>query len=240
MDPYIRLERFGADSLLLSLDKTAMPRIPRRTFVGWIASIAATLGAHKRVGANEVSKTLASAAPDQPQVLDAALLSALADTVLPQELGRDGIAAATHGFATWLRGYKSGAELLHGYGTGELSFAPESPMARWQKQLRALDRAARGQGSKGFAAATLDQRQHIVRTALTGEKLTGFPAPQAAMHVALGLMAWYYDSPDATDRCYRANIGKNKCRPLALNPNEPVRLRNGGAAPRGLMPEGDA
>jgi hypothetical protein len=173
----------------------------------------------------------------QPAVLDAALLRALAQAVLPRELGTEGVITTVRGFLSWLRGYKDGAELLHGYGTGELSFASASPMVRWQKQLRALDDDARAQGAAGFAAATVEQRQHVIRAALTGEKLTTFPAPQAAAHVALGLMAWYYDSPDATDLCYRADIGKNRCRPLALNPNEPVRLGKGGAVPRGLVPE---
>ncbi|MEP7344634.1 MAG: gluconate 2-dehydrogenase subunit 3 family protein [Gemmatimonadaceae bacterium] len=198
------------------------------------------IGARKRAGAEAHASTGLSSGREQPAVLDGALLLALANAVLPQELGKDAIAATARGFAAWLRGYRARAELLHGYGTEKLAYAAESPIARWQKQLHALDEASRAKGGKGFVADSVDERQRVVRAALAGEKLTGFPAPQAASHVALGLMAWYYDSPDATDQCYRADIGKNKCRPLALNPNEPVRLQRGGAAPRGLMPEGSA
>ncbi len=214
-----------------------MLRLPRRTFVGWIGAVAATFGVRARAAADGFADPLASDDPEQPAVLDATLLLALAHAVLPQELGKDGISTAARGFAAWLSGYKSGAELLHGYGTGEIAYAHESPRARWQKQLHAMDEAARAQGARSLASASVDQRQRIVRAALAGEKLTGFPAPETASHVAIALMAWYYDSPDATDLCYRAQIGKNTCRPLALNPNEPVPLQRGGAAPRGLMPE---
>ena len=112
-------------------------------------------------------------------------------------------------------------------------------MGHWRQQLKALDDSARAIGVKNFPSASIDQRQQLVRTALAGEKLTAFPAPQHASHVAVGLMAWYFDSPDATDLCYRARIGKNSCRPLALNPNEPVSLQR-SAAPRGLLLEADA
>ena len=217
-----------------------MPRLTRRTFVGWIGAVAAIVGVRRRAAAEDLSDILPPRSSEPAAVLDAELLLALAHAVLPQELGREGVATTARGFSAWLRGYKGGAELLHGYGTGELTFAPESPTVRWQKQLGALDADARALGAKGFVAATVEHRQRVVRTALAGEKLTAFPAPQAAAHIALGLMAWYYQSPDATDQCYRVAVGKNQCRPLALNPSEPVGLRKGGAAPRGLMPKGGA
>lgn len=214
-----------------------LPGLSRRTFVQWTGSIAALLGLRPRNASGAAPDAASVAATDQPSVLDAALLLGLAEAVLPQELGASGIADVARAFSAWARGYKPGAELLHGYGTDRLSFAAPSPLPRWQAQLRGLNDAARNFGAASFNSASVDQRQHVVRAALSGQKLTTFPAPHAATHVALGLMAWYYESPDATDLCYRAGIGMNRCRPLALNPDEPAPLERGGAAPRGLLPE---
>jgi len=214
-----------------------MPQLSRRTFVTWIGAISAALGLRRRGEAGEVHAAVDGADSGQGAALDAALLLAVAHAVLPAELGASGTATATRKFASWLEGYRSGAELLHGYGTGELSFAGASPMRRWQEQLRSLDSAARARSGQGFTALGIAQRQQVIRAAVAGEKVTSFPAPQAASHVALGLMAWYFGSSDATDLCYGAEIGTHRCRPLALNPNEPAPLRRGGPSPRGLMPE---
>jgi hypothetical protein len=44
----------------------------------------------------------------------------------------------------------------------------------------------------------------------------------------MALLAWYFASPDAVDLCYRAQIGRNQCRPLVHSSREPLLLRDGG------------
>jgi hypothetical protein len=148
--------------------------------------------------------------------LDRGRLTALAEVVLPSELGPAGVAAAVDGFSRWLAGYRPGAELLHGYGSGEIQRAPPSPAVRWAAQLRSLGAA--------FTSRSLETRRAEITTALEGERGPGLGAPVEARHVALGLLAWWAGTPGATDLCYRARIGKLGCRPLAENGVRPARL----------------
>jgi hypothetical protein len=148
--------------------------------------------------------------------LDRTRLAALAEAVLPSELGAAGFGAAADGFSRWLAGYRPGAELLHGYGSGEIQRAPPSPAVRWAAQLRAL--------GPGFGSASVAARRVQVESALEGERGPGLGAPIEAKHVAVGLLAWWAGSPGATDLCYRARIGKLSCRPLAENGVRPARL----------------
>src|ERR1041385_1085586 len=68
--------------------------------------------------------------------LDPALLRALGAAVLPSELGDGGVTRTVAGFERWLAGYREGAELLHGYGTGGVRRTGPSPALRWARQLR--------------------------------------------------------------------------------------------------------
>jgi hypothetical protein len=95
---------------------------------------------------------------------------------------------------------------------------------RWNSQLRALDQAARSRHRTAFAGLTVPQRQELVRAAIADERASALPAPQSASHVAVGLLAWYCDTPAATDLCYRARIGKTQCRPLVHSSREPLPL----------------
>jgi hypothetical protein len=151
------------------------------------------------------------------QALDPAVLRALADAVLPAELGSAGSERAAAGFERWLAGYREGAEILHGYGTGEIRRTGPSPALKWSAQLRDL-------GAGSFVTRTRAERQDIVRAALAGFTLNNLPQVDRAPHVAVGLLAHFYDSPVATDLCYRARIGRNGCRPLADAPRRPLPL----------------
>ena len=79
-----------------------------------------------------------------------------------------------------------------------------------------------------FAALSRERRQALVRTALAGERGDALPNPLAARHVALALLAHFYDSPAATDLCYDAQIGRQQCRPLAAQRQQPVALGRRG------------
>jgi hypothetical protein len=50
------------------------------------------------------------------------------------------------------------------------------------------------------------------------------PPVGRAPHVALALLAYWYGTADATDRCYEAHIGRQNCRPLAGSARKPLPL----------------
>jgi hypothetical protein len=187
---------------------------PRRAFVARLAGMMATwplLG--RRFGL----ATIPALAPN------ASLLEALGDAVLPAELGPYGTTRAVTEFQQWMDGYRPGAESNHGYGTGRIDRVPADPRPRWRAQLAALDTEAR-RGGAPFASLSRERRQAVVRTALADERGDSLPSPLAARHVAVALLAHFYDSPLATDMCYDAQIGRQQCRPLAAQAQQPVAL----------------
>jgi hypothetical protein len=125
-------------------------------------------------------------------------------------------------FQRWMDGYREDAELLHGYGTSALSRSKPTPATRWVAQLASLDATAQRQRGRPFAALAPAQRRSIVEHALETIGASRIPAVGQAPHVALAQLGHYYDSADATDRCYGAHIGKQNCRPLAASPRKPL------------------
>jgi hypothetical protein len=158
---------------------------------------------------------------------NATLLDALGDTVLPAELGADGVARAVAEFQRWMDGYQPGAEAIHGYGTGRIELLPADPRPQWRSQLAALDADARRNGPS-FSALPRERRQALVRAALRNERGDALPNPLLARHVALALLAHFYDSSAATDLCYDAQIGRQQCRPLSAQRQQPVTLGRRG------------
>ena len=203
----------------------AAPGTPRRTFLAKVAAGLAAFSAVARqltgpLAARGESRIAQGAQGAQP---NAALLSALGAAVLPAELG-PATARAIADFQRWMDGYQPGAELNHGYGTGTIQRLPADPRPRWRAQLAALDEAARQRYGASFASLSRDDRQAIVRAALADVRGDSLPTPFTAQHVALALLAHFYDSPAATDLCYQANIGRQQCRPLRSAPRQPVPL----------------
>lgn len=188
--------------------------LSRRRFVAW-ASVAVPFAVVARradaLGAAWITE-------------DEAMLRALAECVLPSELGREGAARVARGFEKWILEYREQAELLHGYGTSALRFTRASPRAKWALQLAQM-RAA------GFLNQSMDARRDAVRVALKDERLDRMPDVSSAPHVAVGLLSFYYGSSEAADLCYRARIGKETCRPLADSPRQPLPLAGGGGRP---------
>jgi hypothetical protein len=179
-----------------------------------------------RIRLSPATPALAQSAPATGQP-NATLLGALGDAILPAELGEQGVTRAVADFQRWRDGYQPGAEANHGYGTGKIERLPADPRPRWRAQLAALDAEARRTG-QSFSALPRDRRQALVRTALAGERGDAMPNPLLAKHVALALLAHFYDSPAATDLCYRAQIGRQQCRPLAAQREQPVALARAG------------
>lgn len=155
--------------------------------------------------------------------LDSELLRSVAYAVLPFELGKTATDRAAADFERWLAEYREGAELLHGYGTGEIQRTGPSPAVRWAAQLRALDTAARKGSDRSFITHSRPGRQELIRSALAGYAPGGLPIDRAP-HIALGLLAHFYSSSAAQDLCYRARIGKETCRPLSGSAQRPLPL----------------
>lgn len=188
--------------------------LSRRAFLGALAAAlpAAVLVRHAHAAA--VDEVAAS-----PRTLQA-----LGEAVLPSELGRAGTLAAVSAFQRWIAGYRENVELVHGYGTSALATSGPTPATKWAAQLDALDRTARADGARSFAALPLEQRRAMVRRELTALKADRIGAAGRAPHVALALLAHWYDTPDATNRCYQVKIDKENCRPLAASSRKPLPL----------------
>lgn len=157
--------------------------------------------------------------------LDELLLRALAEVVLPSELGAAGVAQAVAAFQSWLAAYEPVAERSHGYGTGEIEYLPADPAPGWGAQLTALDVESVRRFSRGFIAIDTAERRTLVERHVRGNRL---PSPIEADHVAVGLLAWWCDTPAAHDLAYRARIAPRTCRSLSAAHAEPVPL-DGGA-----------
>ncbi len=196
-----------------------MAEINRRGFLGSVAAALPVAAASHRV--------LKRTKPGTPG-LDDELIRALGRAVLPAELGSDGIDRVVAGFHSWLEEYEPGAELNHGYGTADIEFTPADPTTGWQSQLNELEREAQRRFQVSFVRLDPEGRRGIVRRQISGDRLDRMPRPYRAQHVAVGLLAYFYSTPEATDLCYQAAIGKNNCRPLARSSREPISLRRRG------------
>ena len=184
-----------------------MPVLSRRAFVGTLAAAIPAAALVRRAHALAVDD-LSS---------DPRTLRALGEAVLPSELGTAGTASAVDLFQRWIAGYREGAELLHGYGTSTLEKAGPTPATKWAKQLARLE-------AHRFAELSLDRRREMVRAELTELKIDRIGSVGRAPHVAVALLAHFYASPEATDLCYQAKIGKQTCRPLATSSRQPLPL----------------
>lgn len=194
-----------------------MPDINRRGFVGSVAASVPIAAA---------SRHLLRSGKSAP--LDDALMGALGHSLLPTELGSDNIDRVVDEFQQWLELYSADAELNHGYGTSEIDYTPGDPTSRWQDQLDGLNAEAQRRFGASFVDLDADVRRGIIRQQIADDRLDRLPRAYRARHVAVGLLAYFYASPEATDLCYKAAIGKNKCRPLRRSPDEPISLRPGG------------
>jgi hypothetical protein len=153
-----------------------------------------------------------------------AALDALAEAVLPSTLGRTGARRAAAAFRAWGAGYRENAELVHGYGTSRLRRAGPTPVTRWAAQLDDLEERARVMRRRPFHELTVGDRAAIVRAALQRERLDRMPSVVQANHVAVALIAHFYESPAAADLCYGVRTGRESCRPLAAQSRKPLPL----------------
>jgi hypothetical protein len=150
-------------------------------------------------------------------------LLALAEVVLPSEIGAAGQAEAVERFVRWLRSYDADAEMDHGYGLTRLRRTGPSPASRYPVLIALIDRqtaAALRRPKATFASAPLAVRRTIVEDSLRsvkGQRLLTRPGG----NLIEDLMAFYFQSSAANDLCYRAAIGREACRGLPGSEDPP-------------------
>ena len=204
----------------------AMSDTDRRDFIKKSAAAAAALG---------ISGT--EAAAGQANAPAAETLRAIGAAVLPvADLGPDGTDQVMADFETWIDGFEPVAEMPHGYlnrGLANIRYGPPHPGPRWAAQIEALELEADRRHRSTFAELSIEDRRSLIQGQLERDELGRLPSPGQARHVAVGLMAYFYSGSEATDLCYRASIGRFKCRGLATLGREPRPLE-GGREPRPL------
>ena len=191
----------------------------------------------KRRRALQTLATAAAALPLLRVPLGAQELSAdqvfvlrdVAGTVLPSTIGRKGQDEAVDNFLRWIRDYKAGVPLSHGYGEPRLVKSGPSPAPGYAAQIAALQEAAKARGGR-FGALPLDVRRALLDDAFKAADVRNLPGRPDGRHIAADLMAHYFRSSAANDLCYNARIGRHTYRAIRVTTVRPQPL-NGG---RGL------
>jgi hypothetical protein len=191
---------------------------PRRRFLKTSAGVVSGLAIGAGAQEPETEATSAGA-------IDRDTLDALARIVLPRRaLGDSGITHAVDGFLAWLEGFDPVSERDHPYDSAEIHYGPPDPAPLWKSQLEALNLEA----GKRYAAAFTDlgeaRQMQVLRNQLPEHIPETMPYAGDATHVAIGLLAWFYATPEANDLALQAKIGKYTCRGLASGADEPEPL----------------
>ena len=179
-----------------------------------------TTGAAVSAVAVGACRPASSPVPASPRALSPEVLRAIAPVVLPSELGDEGQKAAIRDFERWVEAYEAVPELDHGYGTAEIRYGPGDPAPAWQSQLEALETESQKRFARGFPELDESDREWLLRRHVSDEG-PGMPPPLAARHVAVALLSHWLRSPDATDRCYNAEISPLTCRGVPGVSQEP-------------------
>ena len=188
------------------------------------ASVAACAPDNDR---NQPAASTGSTAPGPgntpPVPLPAPTLRAVAQAVLPTELGDDGQERAVAAFERWSDGLEPVAELSHPYLVPETRYSGPDPRPGWAAQLRGLDKESRSRFGKDLPDLDVPTRRILLARAVEPSG-PGLGSPANANHVSVALMAHFFASPLATDLCYRRTIAKQQCRGLDGALAEPAAL----------------
>jgi hypothetical protein len=139
-----------------------------------------------------------------------AALRDLAALVLPSSLGRDGTDRVAERFELWVREYRPGADMDHGYGFTRIRSKPPSPAPAYLAQLARLPQP--------IARADIE-------VALDEAKIETLPRLPDGKHIIADLMSFYFNSSEGYDLCYRAAIGRDRCRGLDGSDSPPPPLK---------------
>lgn len=159
----------------------------------------------------------------EPAPLPAHTLRAVAEAVLPAELGADGRERAVTAFERWSDGLEPVAELAHPYLVPETRYSGPDPRPGWAAQLEGLDKECRARFGKALGDLDVPACRKLLAGPV-GQAGPGLGAPANANHVAVALMAHFFASPAATDMCYGRVIAKQQCRGLDGAAAEPAAL----------------
>jgi hypothetical protein len=143
-------------------------------------------------------------------------LRQLAAVILPAELGRSGADRIADQFEQWVRDYRPGVGMEHGYGFTRLRSKPPSPAAAYLVQLEALRAPLAEAGAAG--------QRKAIEAALDQANIRDLPRQPDGKHVIADLMSFYFHGSDANDLCYRAAIQRDSCRGLQGSDNPPLSL----------------
>ena len=185
----------------------------------------------KRRRAIQTLATAAAALPLLRVPLEAQELSSdqifvlrdVAATVLPSAIGRKGQDDAVDNFLRWIRDYKEGVPLSHGYGEPRLVKSGPSPSSGYAKQIAALQASAKAKGGR-FGALSLEDRRALLDEAFKAADVRNLPGRPDGKHVVADLMAHYFRSSAANDLCYNARIGRNTYRAIRVTTVRPAPL----------------
>lgn len=163
-----------------------------------------------------------------PVPLPASTLRAVAEAVLPAELGDKGRERAVTAFERWSDGLEPIAELSHPYLVPETRYSGPDPRPGWAAQLQGLEKECRARHGIDLADLDVAGRRKLLARGV-GQAGPGLGSPANANHVAIALMAQFFASPVATDMCYRRTIARQQCRGLEGAGAEPLRVAVGTA-----------
>ncbi len=180
-------------------------------------------------------------------------LEAVARVVLPGGLTDQARRQVVTGFWRWVDGFQPDVDLMATEDTAyllELPFARKlvsaraSPRQRYQAQLRSLDDEAREERGIPFSEIDPHRQEQIVRRQIEkavdelalhdlnplGAPVFWLPGPAAfvgtpADHVALTLMAFYFNSAEGVERSLGHSFGERTCRGFSGVAEEPPRGR---------------
>ena len=116
------------------------------------------------------------------------ILRDVAATVLPSAIGRKGQDEAVDNFLRWIREYKEGVALSHGYGEPRLVKSGPSPAEAYSKQIVALTQAAQARGGR-FGALPVETRRELLDAAFKAADVRNLPGRPDGKHVVADLMA---------------------------------------------------
>ena len=148
-----------------------------------------------------------------PARLDRSILEAVGRIVLPRTaLGEAGVARTVDGFLAWLGGFEPVSERDHPYESGDITYGPPDPAPLWGAQLDALAIEAGKRFSAPYTALEGDRQREILLRQLPENLPADMPYAGSAAHVAIGLLAWFYSTSEATDLALQARVGRYTCR----------------------------
>jgi hypothetical protein len=196
--------------------------VKRRTL---LKSVAAALVARPAAGLAQAAQTAASTFT----AADIDTLRAIADVVLPEQIGAPARERAVSAFVRWHDRYREGADMGHTYGASTVRTASgPAPARRYPPQFASLRDAAVARGAKSFALLSRDARRAVIEAQLnTPTPVTRMPGQPTGASLIADLMGSFFNGPDGWDACYGAEIRRYACRTLDDSAEPPAPIRRG-------------